>query len=67
MLHQMKLWLAVLEVFFCSQSQTECCAMLYEHCLQNNDTFVNMMFSRDQAANVIFVGIKAPKTLTTIS
>lgn len=61
MQHQMQLWLVVLEVGFCSQSQTECCAMLYEHCLQNNDTFVNMLFLRDWAANVIFVGIKTPK------
>lgn len=61
----MQLWLVVLEVGFCSQSQTECCAMLYEHCLQNNDTFVNMLFLRDQAANAI-CGDKNTKTLTAM-
>ncbi len=54
-MHQMQLWLVVLKVGFCSQSQTECCAMLSEHCFQNNYSFVNILFLRDQAANVTYV------------
>lgn len=35
LVHQVQLWLVDLQVDFCSQSQTECCGMLCEHCLHS--------------------------------
>lgn len=63
LMRQVQLWFVVLKVGFCSQSQTECCAMLSEHCLQNNCTLVNTLILREQAANVAHV-IKPEKGWT---